>query len=71
MPSARRPPSAGNSLLVADEVAELLQVTPAWVYAQTRANRLPHVRLGRYVRYRRDAIDVWLVAAERGPGARR
>jgi len=51
-------------LLVAAEVAELLRVTRAWVYAETRAGRLPHVRLGRYVRYRRSAITRWLERAE-------
>lgn len=56
---------AGDRLLLAGEVAELLQVTPAWVYSETRANRIPHVRLGRYVRYRRSAIDAWLSASER------
>ena len=49
-----------DALLVAGEVAQLLRVTPAWVYAETRANRLPHVRLGRYVRYRKSAILAWL-----------
>lgn len=53
-------------LLVAAEVAELLRVTEAWVYAETRAGRLPHVRLGRYVRFRREAIDEWLTRSERG-----
>ena len=53
-----------DPLLVASEVAELLRVTTAWVYAATRANRLPHVRLGRYVRYRRSAILAWLAAEE-------
>jgi excisionase family DNA binding protein len=61
-------PSAAGTLLVAAEVAELLRVTPGWVYAETRANRLPHVRLGRYVRYRREALDVWLADTERGMG---
>ena len=46
-------------------------MTQAWVYAETRAQRLPHVRLGRYVRYRREAIDAWLERSERGlPGGR-
>src|SRR4051812_5160825 len=54
-----------DEVLVAGEVAELLRVTPAWVYAETRANRLPHVRLGRYVRYRKSAILAWLDAEEK------
>jgi excisionase family DNA binding protein len=52
-------------LLTAAEVADRLSVTPGWVYAATRANRLPHVRLGRYVRFRADAIERWLADLER------
>jgi excisionase family DNA binding protein len=54
-----------DPLLTADEVAELLQVTKAWVYAETRAQRIPHVPLGRYVRYRRSAVQQWITALER------
>ena len=61
---AKRPRSR-DALLVASEVAELLRVTTAWVYAATRANRLPHVRLGRYVRYRESAVLAWLAEEER------
>jgi excisionase family DNA binding protein len=62
-----------DALLTAGEVAELLQVTKAWVYAETRANRIPHVPLGRYVRYRRSAVLQWISALERESvgGARR
>jgi excisionase family DNA binding protein len=51
-------------LLTADEVARWLRMTPAWVYAQTRANNIPHVPLGRYVRYRRSAVKAWMAAIE-------
>lgn len=54
-----------DPLLTADEVAALLRVTRAWVYAQTRAKRIPHVPLGRYVRYRRSAVIEWISALER------
>jgi excisionase family DNA binding protein len=62
----RRSDRSGGAemVLVAAEVAELLRVTTAWVYAETRANRLPHVRLGRYVRYRESAILQWLAEEE-------
>ena len=39
-------------------------MTPAWVYAETRRNRIPHMRLGRYFRYRRSAIEAWMNALE-------
>jgi len=51
-------------LLTADEVARWLRMTPAWVYAQTRANNIPHVPLGRYVRYRRSAVKAWMAGIE-------
>lgn len=53
-------------LLTAEEVAQLLGVTPAWVYERSRAGRIPTVTLGRYRRYRREAIDRWIQELERG-----
>ncbi len=50
--------------MTAAEVAELLGMTKAWVYAETRAKRIPHVPLGRYVRYRRSALLQWIAALE-------
>jgi excisionase family DNA binding protein len=53
-------PDPDDPLMTAGEVALLLRVTTAWVYAQTRAERIPHVTLGRYRRYRRSAVLLWL-----------
>ncbi len=58
-----------DRLLTADEVAAMLRVTKAWVYAETRRGDLPHVRLGRYVRYREPAVRRWIEAGERGRAA--
>lgn len=56
--------AAPDDLLTAEEVAALLRVTPAWVYAQTRRHQIPHLRLGRYVRYRREGIEAWIRQVE-------
>ena len=53
-------PDLSDDLLTADEVAALLRMTSAWVYSETRRNRIPHLRLGRYVRYRRSTISAWM-----------
>ena len=45
------------SLLTADQVAELLGVPTSWVYEQSRKGRIPTVTLGRYRRYRPEAIE--------------
>lgn len=63
-PARQSTPQHGD-LLTAEEVAALLRVTPAWVYAETRRQRIPHIRLGRYVRYRRDALARWMDQLER------
>lgn len=51
-------------LLTADEVGDLLGVPTSWVYEQSRAGRIPTVTLGRYRRYRREAIEAWLEQLE-------
>ncbi len=59
-----------SSLLSADDVAALLGVPISWVYAQTRAGRIPTVPLGRYYRYRREAIEAWIATLEAEHAAR-
>jgi excisionase family DNA binding protein len=57
-------PRDPEDLLTAEEVAAVLRVTAAWVYAETRSHRIPHLRLGRYVRYRRETLDEWIAQVE-------
>jgi excisionase family DNA binding protein len=53
-----------ESLLTAGQVASVLGVPRSWVYEQSRAGRIPTVKLGRYRRYRREAIEAWLQELE-------
>ena len=55
------------SLLTADQVAELLGVPTSWVYEQSRKGRIPTVTLGRYRRYRPEAIESWIEELEGVP----
>jgi excisionase family DNA binding protein len=63
--NGKRSPATPRSLMTADEVAELLGVTRAWIYEQSRAGRMPHVKLGRYYRYRIESLDEWMDELER------
>jgi excisionase family DNA binding protein len=54
-------------LLTASEVAELLAVPESWVREATREGRIPHLELGRYRRYNRQAIEAWLEERQAGP----
>ena len=58
-----------SPLLEADDVARYIGMTADWVYRDVRAGRMPRICLGRYVRFRRESIDAWLLERERGPAA--
>jgi len=52
-----------GELLTAEELAARLRVPPSWVRARTRSRTmdpLPVVRLGRYTRFRWNAVEAWL-----------
>jgi len=52
-------------LLTADDVAEVLGVPRAFVYALSRRGELPTVRVGdRYVRYRAQTVQEWIAGQE-------
>jgi excisionase family DNA binding protein len=51
-------------LLTAQDVADRLAVSKDWVWAQARAGAIPHVRLGRYRRFRAEAIEAWIIELE-------
>jgi excisionase family DNA binding protein len=55
-----------TQLLTADEVASRLGVQPSWVSKAARANRIPHVCVGRYRRFRWTDIEAWLENQRRG-----
>jgi excisionase family DNA binding protein len=56
-----------NPLLTAGDVAELLSVPKSWVYAEARAGRLPHIKIGRYRRFSPASVEEWINRLERGP----
>ena len=55
-----------DKLLTAGQVAELLAVPESWVREATRAERIPYLKLGRYRRYQRAAIEAWLNQQQQG-----
>jgi excisionase family DNA binding protein len=56
-----------DRLLTAAEIAELLAVPERWVREHTRSGAIPHVQLGRYVRYQERDVLEWLDSCSR-PG---
>lgn len=58
-------------LVDAEAAAELLSVPASWVLAEARADRIPHVRLGRYVRFDPVELEAWWQSRARGPWRQR
>lgn len=61
------PPRGPERLVDAAAAGELLGVPRSWVLAQARAGRIPHVRLGRYVRFEPEELRAWWRSRRRGP----
>ena len=43
-----------------DSLAKRLGVPKSWIYSRTRTGTIPHIKLGRYVRFDAREIDEWL-----------
>lgn len=69
MPEQRKQP---RPKLDATQVGEMLGLRPAYVRDLARRGGIPHVRIGKYVRFDADAIDAWWDAAQaQGDGGQR
>ena len=52
-------------LVDAATAAALLGVPTSWVLAEARRNRIPHIHLGKYVRFEPDRLTAWWKSKER------
>lgn len=56
--------------LTIQEAADLLRVRVSWLYERTRTNTVPHVKLGKYLRFDRKELLAWARGFSRdGAGA--
>ena len=49
-------------LLTPDEVADMLRLARKTVIVMAREDRIPHIRIGRFVRFDPTDIDRWIKA---------
>ncbi len=59
--------SAFTPLIDAKAAGRLLGVPHTWLLAQARAGRIPHHRLGHYVRFNPEDLSRWLADTRSGP----
>jgi excisionase family DNA binding protein len=60
-----------DELLTVEEVASLLKVPKSWIYAHTRkrhVERLPHVKVGKYLRFFECEVREFLRSKSRNHG---
>lgn len=70
--------SAGKSepdeIMGVPEVASYLGMAKKWVYDQTAAKTIPHMKFGNILKFRRNEIDKWLatlkIPAVKEPGSK-
>lgn len=53
-------------LLDAAAAARLLAVRPSWIYEAVRAGRLPHLKVGRHIRFLRSDLEDWVLTRRVG-----
>ena len=61
--------SEGEPLLNIKELADLTSLPVSWIYSHTATGALPHYKIGKYLRFRRTEIELWLASQHRGPDA--
>jgi excisionase family DNA binding protein len=56
-----------GEFLTVQEIAAILKVPVSWVYERTRRrgrDRIPHFKLGKYLRFHAQRVRAWLQALE-------
>lgn len=53
-----------EALLTLDQLCEQLNTRRSWVYEQTRLKRIPHYKLGKYLRFDLSEVLDWARAGD-------
>lgn len=64
--NAAAPSPLSEPLLDVADAAALLSVRRSWIYEAVRDGRLPHLKIGRHLRFLRSDLERWVVAQRQG-----
>ena len=64
--NAAAPAPLSEPLLDVADAAALLSVRRSWIYEAVRDGRLPHLKIGRHLRFLRSDLERWVVAQRHG-----
>lgn len=54
-----------EAMLTIQDVEQLPNVSVSWLYERTRKQEIPHIKLGKYVRFNRMDLLAWVTARQR------
>jgi excisionase family DNA binding protein len=59
-----------SKYITVDDVADMLSVNKKWVYRHVDSGAIPHVRIGKLIRFKVEDLEGWLAqyAQEEAPG---
>jgi excisionase family DNA binding protein len=47
-------------LFAVEELSKYLKVSDQWVYERTQLKEIPHIKMGKFLRFRKPEVDCWL-----------
>jgi excisionase family DNA binding protein len=65
MDSEQPNPGQHTEILTIEEAAALLKVPKSWLYERTRTGAIPHLKLGKYLRFPLAELLQWATAQRR------
>lgn len=58
-----------EKLIGIKEVSDFTGLPRFWLYLATSTGNIPHLKIGKYLKFRLSEIEAWLDLHRRGPGA--
>jgi len=53
-----------ENLKTVEQLADYLQVKNQWIYERVKNNEIPFIKVGRFIRFKKEEIDQWIKERE-------
>jgi excisionase family DNA binding protein len=60
IPTLKKGTDMGDTVFTVETLAKYLQVSKQWVYARVHLKEIPHIKMGKFPRFKKREIDIWL-----------
>ncbi len=58
----------GETLVGIDKIEEITGLPRSWLYSASAAGRVPHYKIGKYLKFSPSEVQRWLESHRRGDG---